>query len=197
MDLPGGATPGPTPSTRSVPASATTGPKPQQREDRFRRLINANLSLSSSKPNVALLIESSASIGGTSVVDSLDGFLTDATQARLVTNLADINALKVGGFFDELYNGNPQLLSQAAQLSRVDYILVGRATSSFRQANLDPDLLTCDLKVTCRLVDRSGTVVRSGSFVAAGAGFTQGNALNGAAENVARQLKEKILDFIR
>ena len=42
----------------------------------------------------------------------------------------------------------------------------------------------------------SGNAKR-GDFVAAGAGFTQGNALNGAAENVARQLKEKILDFIR
>ena len=76
--------------------------------------------------------------------------------------------------------------------------LLGRASCNFRpQPDLDPDLVTCDLTLSCRLVDRSGTVVQSGSFTSPGPGFTRDKALEAAAENVARQVREKILAYIR
>src|ERR1017187_4532520 len=183
---------------QTVPPQRRTEPaQPRRREDEFRKLINTNLSLSSTQPNVALLIESTGPGITGSVANALQGFLAD-TRVHLIGNLANIEDLKGGGFFEDLYGGNGQFLIEAARLSRVDYILLGKAAYSFRrQVNLDPDLLTCDLTLVSRLVDRTGTVVRSGSFTAAGPGFTQEKALESATENVARQLKERILDPIR
>jgi hypothetical protein len=170
---------------------------PPSREDQFLKLINTTLSISSTQPNVALLIVVAGPDNPSQAVDVLQGFLAN-TKAHLIFNLADTTALKAGGFFDDMYAGNGQFLSQAARLSRVDYILLGKAAISLRrQPDLDPDLVTCGLTLTCKLVDRTGTVVQSGSFNAAGPGFTQAKALEGAAENVARQLKERILDSIR
>jgi hypothetical protein len=170
---------------------------PPSREAVFKGLINSNLSVSSSQPNLALLVDSSGPSTSGSVNDSLSGFLSD-TKLRIVANLADLNALKTQGFFDDLFGGNSRFLSQAAQLSHVDYILLGKATYSFRpQPELDPDLTTCDLSLTSRLSDRSGTVVRAESFSTTGPGFTAAQALERATENAAQHLKEKILDAIR
>jgi hypothetical protein len=101
-------------------------------------LINSNLSVSSSQPNLALLVDSSGPPTPGSINDSLNGFL-NGTKVRIVANLADLSALKTQGFFDDLFGGNSSFLSQAAQLSRVDYILLGKAAYSFRrQPELDP-----------------------------------------------------------
>jgi hypothetical protein len=183
------------PSRQSQAVPVTAQPPRPTREEEFGRLVNTNLSLSSTQPNVAVLITSSGP--GASVADALQGLLSDA-RTRLIFNLADLNALRAGGFFDEMYAGNGQLLSQATRLSGVDYILLGKALYAFRpQPGLDPDLLTCDLTLACRLVDRAGTAVQSASFTVAGPGFTQAQALERAAENAARQLKEKVLDTVR
>jgi hypothetical protein len=178
------------PETPSAPEAAS-------REIVFRGLINSNLSVSSSQPNLALLIDSSGPPTPGSINDSLNGFLS-GTKVRMVTNLADLSALKTQGFFDDLFGGNSTFLSQAAQLSHVDYILLGKATYSFRrQPELDPELTTCDLSLTSRLADRTGTMVRTDSFSTTGPGFTPAQALERATENVAQQLKQKILDAIR
>src|SRR5205807_35361 len=119
--------------------------------------------MSPSQPNVSLLIDASGPGDSRSLADSLRGFLS-GTKLRLVGNLADVNRLKAGDFFEALYAGDGQLLGDAIRISRVDYILMGRAAYSFRpQPNLDPNLITCDLKVTYRLVDHSGTMTQSGS----------------------------------
>jgi hypothetical protein len=160
-------------------------------------LINSNLSVSSSQPNLALLVDSSGPPTPGSINDSLNGFL-NGTKVRIVANLADLSALKTQGFFDDLFGGNSSFLSQAAQLSRVDYILLGKAAYSFRrQPELDPDLMTCDFSLTSRLADRTGTVIRSASFSTTGPGFTPAQALERATENAAQQLKEKVFDAIR
>jgi hypothetical protein len=188
-------------STPSSESDRREPPRPTidyraQREAGFRALINTNLSLSSSQPNVAFVIETTGTETVGSVPDALQGFLVGA-KVHLIGNLADARALSGAGFFDDLYSGNGRFLSLAAKLSRVDYILLGRASYSFRrQPALDEALLTCDLTLSCRLVDRNGTVVQSGTFAATGPGFTQSQALERAAENTARQLQERLLDAI-
>ena len=130
--------------------------------------------------------------------DALLGLLADTKSARVIGNLADVRALKTAGFLDDLYAGNVRLLAEAARLSHVDYILIIKTTNSFRtQPKLDPDLLTCDLTLDLRLTDHSGVVVRSGRFSVTGAGFTQVEALQRAAENAAQQLQETILTLVR
>jgi hypothetical protein len=185
--------PTPPAQTRLEQSPAPTIPS-SSRGEGFQELINTKLSKSSTQPNVALLIDSTGTGAG---ADALQGFLT-GTKVRIIANLADVNALKSGGFFDQLYAGNSGLLGQAIQLSHVDYILVGKATYSFRrQAGLDPDLLTCDLTLSVRLADHSGTVVQSASFSALGPGFSESQALERASENAAQQLKSRIIDSIQ
>jgi hypothetical protein len=182
---------------RAARADIPSAPPARSKEAIFGSLINSNLSVSSSQPSLALLVDSSGPSTLGSINDSLGGFLS-GTKFRIVANLADLNALKTQGFFDDLFGGNSTFLSQAAQLSHVDYILLGKATYSFRrQPELDPDLMTCDLSLTSRLADRTGTVVRTESFSTTGPGFTPAQALERATENAARQLKERILNAIR
>jgi hypothetical protein len=160
-------------------------------------LINTGLSVSASQSNLALLIDSTDDGIAGSLVDSLRGFLGGNGRVNLVANLADVAALKQHGFFNDFFSGNAHLLAQAAELGHVDYILLGRANYSFRaQPSIDADLLTCDLTLNCRLVNRNGTGVTSAAFTAAGAGFGRPQALERAAENAARQIKTKIIDSI-
>jgi len=184
------------PTTAQAAAPAVEAPKTPNRDEQFRAIINTNLSLSASQPNVALVILPTGSENSTSVSDILQGLLADS-RLHFIGNLADLVALKQGGFFDDMYAGNGRFLGVAAQLAHVDYILLGNASYSFRpQPELNPDLITCELTVSARLADHNGTMVRSGSFSAPGPGFSQQQALERAAENVARQLKEKMLDSI-
>ena len=196
----GGSGPGffqPPPATDSARKDPAVDPTAPDRESQFRNLINRNLSVSAAQPNLAVLIDSSGPPTPGSVGDSLSGFL-GGSKVKIINNLADINALKTQGFFNDLYGGNSKFLSQAAQLSHVDYILLGDATYSFRrQAELDPDLTTCDLSLSARLADRAGTFVESDSFSVTGPGFTQAQARERALENAAQRLKEKILNAIR
>jgi hypothetical protein len=199
--LSGGSGPGsskpPAPGVQTAMKDPAVDPPVQSRESQFGELINRSLSVSTALPNLAVLIDSSGPPTPGSVGDSLSGFLA-GSKVKIINNLADINALKTQGFFDDLYGGNSGFLSKAAQLSRVDYILLGNATYSFRrQAELDPDLTTCDLSLTVRLANRAGTFVQSESFSVTGPGFTQAQALERASENAAQRLKEKILDAIR
>jgi hypothetical protein len=171
--------------------------KVPSKEERLRRLINRNLSVSPKGSNVALLIESSGPQGNGSVSDALHEFLGPASRFHLVANLADLRALHTGGLFDDLYAGNAQLLKEAARLSGVDYILLGKALYGFRrQTELDSDLITCDLILTCHLVDRNGTVLQGGSFSSAGPGFNESQAVEIACKNMARQLEERLLNSI-
>ncbi len=170
----------------------------QSPEDKFITSINTNLSVSTTKPNVAMLIDASGSETAGSVSDQLQGILSRATRVRVVSNIADPAVLKTEGFFDTLYGGNQHLLNRAAQISRVDYILMGKATYSFRkQAAIESDLMTCDLILTCRLFDRSGTMVHDDRFSTSGPGFTEDKALENASDEAGQRLAERFLDFIR
>jgi hypothetical protein len=178
------------------PSAAGDRVQQPSREEQFRALINTNLAISATQPTIALVVVPAGSEAGVSVADALQGFLADP-RFQFAANLADVQALRTGGFFDEMYAGNGRFLRDAAQISRVSYILLGKASYSFRQQpDLAADLLTCDLTVTCRLVDHDGTVVHSGSFSAPGPGFGQAQALQHAAERVARQLKDSMFAAI-
>ena len=167
------------------------------RDKEFRRLINTNLSLSTSEPNVAFLIDFSGSAIGL-LAASLQDSLGDSGGFRLIGNLAYVKALKVGGYFDDLYAGNGHLLTEAFAMSGVDYILLAKAASSFhRQQDPDPRLITCDLTLACKLFDRKGTVIRIRSFSVAGAGLSDAEVSNRAIETFVQQVREKMLDVIR
>jgi hypothetical protein len=182
------------PSGPALPAVVPEEPKTDAtdaREAAFRRLINSDLTVASSKGRtLAILIDSSGSAGA--ITEAISGFLRD-DKFHLVAELGDIVPLKAAGYFDEMYAGNRRLLSLAAAISGVDYILLAKASYSFRrQDTIDPEFLTCQLSLKFRLIYRTGIVVASASVTAAGPGFTEALALDRAAENGAKELKEQI-----
>lgn len=159
------------------------------RQDELQRLINTNLPMSSTQPNVAMLIDASGDLRGVSVGDKLHALLTHKIDANLIGNLADIKVLKERGIFDELFGGNSSLIRVAHERSKVDYVLLGKATYSFRaQSSVQADLLACDLVLTYRLFDHSAAMVRANSLSSVGAGFTNRQALENASEGIAQQL---------
>lgn len=159
----------------------------------FSNLVNSRVTLSSLRPNVALVIDAPKQTGAISIADLLNGFVDDQ-KVHIVLNLVNPKALKDGGFFDDFFSGNGSLLRDAARISKVDYILLGKAEYGFRQqAGLDPNLITCDLNLNFELSDRQGTIARSAAFSAAGPGFTEAQAIEGAAKNAAQQLTTQLL----
>lgn len=198
--------PGPTPSENQgavVPAASADRPvrtippqSPERADDlktQFTTLVNSRVTLSSLRPNVALVIDAPKQTGAISIADLLSGFLNDE-KVHIVLNLVNPEALKERGFFDDFFSGNGSLLRDAARISNVDYILLGRADYGFRkQQALDPDLITCDLNLNVEVADRQGTISRSAAFHVAGPGFTEAEAIEGAAKNAARQLTIEVL----
>jgi hypothetical protein len=184
--------------TRAAQATdSSAGLETQSREDEFRSLINSHLSISSTQPNVAFLIDASGPTDEGSIPDMLSGFLAPLVSVQINPNPADINSLKARGFFEDLYAGNSQLLSLVATSSHANYVLVGKAAYSFRHnTTLDHDLVTSDLLLTTRLMNHVGTVIISSSFTSAGVGFTNSEALEHAVKKAAERLKESVFNVI-
>jgi hypothetical protein len=160
----------------------------------FASLVNHQVNLSTSQRNVALVIDAPELIDATQMGDLVNGFLNDQ-KVRTILNMVDLKALRASRFFDDFYAANGPLLREAAQVSGVDYVLLGKAEYKFRkQTALDPDLITCDLTFRGRLADRQGTIVQSAMFSTAGPGFTETQALEKAAENAARQLSSRFFE---
>jgi hypothetical protein len=187
-----------------VQPSGSTGVKQPQNpvDDRvqkpsFSNFVNRHVSLSSTQRNVALVIDSAGSTDPKPVADLLNGFLGDK-NIRTILNLVDVKGLKANGFLNDFYAGNGDLIRDAIRLSGVDYVLLGQAEYQFRkQPALDPDLITCDLTVKSRLADRRGTIIQSAVFSAPGPGFTEAQAIERAAENIAQQLWKKFFETLQ
>ena len=174
-------------ATKSDPPAQAVEPK---RVD-FANFVNRHVSLSTSQRNVALVVDTPGQTVPIPVGDLLNGFFGDQ-KVRTILNLVDVKGLKANGFFDDFYAGSGDLIREAIRLSGVDYVLLGQAEYNFQnKTTLNPELITCDLTVRCRLADRRGTIIQSGMFSAPGAGFTEAKALENAAEAVARQLTSK------
>jgi hypothetical protein len=168
-----------------------------QKSPEFATFVNRHVSLSSSQRNVALVIDTHGQANPTPVGDLLGGFLGDK-NVRTILNLVDVRGLKANGFFEDFYAGNRDLIREAIRLSGVDYVLLGEAEYQFRkQPALDPDLITCDLTVKSRLADRRGTIIQSAVFSAPGPGFTEAQAIERAAENIAQQLSKKFFETLQ
>jgi hypothetical protein len=170
-----------------TPRGVDSVPIPKGATNQILRIPVIAESTASSRFTVALVIDSRGVDDPDWIADSLRDFLSTGHKVRIVS---DVPADR--SFFDGLYSGRQ--VARAMESSRADYLLIGKVRISFRrQSELDADLITCEMVSAVRLIDRSGTVLRSGVFPAMGPGFTQPQAFNGAAENTARQIANKIL----
>jgi hypothetical protein len=159
----------------------------------FTGLRSHQAGLAPSPASLALAIVVVGSRAGASVRDALNGFL-EGPNFMFAGTLAGLERPSAAKLFDDLYTGNEELFRQITEHSGVDYVLLGKAEYDFRtQPSLNPDLVTCDLALRCRLIDRRGKIIRSGFFSGVGPGFTQLQAMENAAERVAQQVNNKIL----
>lgn len=186
------------PHTQSIPAPVAVRKRRADERELFRLLLNTNLSVSTTSPNVALLLDATGPGSSLILNDQIQGNLSHTSGIHFVGNLADIAALKSHGLFDQLYASTGNLLQDAANVARVDYIMVGKGTYAFRRQSStdDPDLLNCDLVLNCRLFDRSGSMVQAETFSTTGPAYTENSAFETACERIAESIQKQMLNSI-
>lgn len=168
----------------------------ERRLNDFKALVNRGITAIPGKRTIALVIDSQPQTGGVEPAQAFQGALR-SDRASFASNLYRLDLLKAKGFFDELYQGDKELLGITASLSGVDYTLLGRLSHSFRKdSSLDANLISCDLSLNCRIADRHGNVILSDSLSAAGPGFTEASALENAAQALSLRFRDQILPRI-
>ena len=180
-------------SSVSVAAPSTSGPNPQPQQNflDLRALINS-AAVRSDERNIAIVIEASGPTGGLAPQQALYGHLK-LEKGRLVTDLFKRD-FWAQGYFDQMYQGNKELLQVATAVSHVDYVILGRLNSSFRHGSpVDDELVSCDLVLSYKVVDNRGDMRSSDSFSGVGAGFSEGAAIERAIEFLAKQFNERVL----
>ena len=141
----------PTTSPEAIPPKVTTikprekGEK-EERLNEFKTLINAFITTHFSKPNIALVIESKKTESGVSPENALYNLLR-TEKINIIINLFKEEPFKAEGFFNEIYNGNTELLRHADALSKIDNLILGRLSYSFQKGvGIDRDLVSCNIK---------------------------------------------------
>ena len=194
-----GLLPTPAASSDSVPTPQAVvqdvpRPAPPKRDERttrieeFRSLLNT-VNLNPGQRNIAVVVETIGSATAISPDQSFYGHLR-LEGARFLTDLFKQEVI-TRGYFDQMYAGEKELTRIALNTSHVDYLVLGRLSSIFRSgAQIDRDLISCDLTLTYKVVDRNGDAITSDSFQVVGPGFSENAAAQRAAELLANQFCE-------
>jgi hypothetical protein len=163
----------------------------ERRLSRLRALINKGIAHQSGKPNVAMVIESKRSEGGASPEQALYDLLK-VENVNIITNLFR-EPFKAKGYFRDIYDGNTGLLREAGAFQSVDYIVLGRLDYSFRKgAAVESDLVSCNLSLSYRIINKDGEVVKSDSIRAVGPGLSEDAALERGLEILSDQYSIRI-----
>lgn len=143
--------------------------------------------------NIALIIDAKKSESGVMPESVLYGLLkTDG--AHIAFNLFKEETFKSRGFFDEIYNGNTQLLKRSDALSRIDGLILGRLDYLFqKRTGLDRDLISCNIRFGYKVINKNGDIVRSDSISVVGPGFSEDAALERGLEILSEKYSGRIL----
>ena len=187
----------PTASAQTTPQTASSR-TPIELDQRHRRLaefqsvVNSRVNLVPGKRNVAIILVAANTGGNFSPQQAFYGYLR-SENAHVITDLFRHDFL-TRGYFDDMYTGDPELLKIATTTARVDALILGRLSYSFRKGSAqDNELISCDMALSYKVVDQSGNVVKSDSFPAIGPGFSESAALERAVELLANQFSERVL----
>ncbi|MCX7590988.1 MAG: alkaline shock response membrane anchor protein AmaP [Kiritimatiellae bacterium] len=168
----------------------------QRRLEEFKALINRAVPRLPGKTTIAMVIDAAPLSGGLSPELAFCGSL-QSDRAAFVSNLFRLDLLKAKGFFNDIYQGDQQLLQAAASLSGVDYVVMGRLSYSFRRSSsVDTNLISCDLNLSCRVANREGAVILTDSLSAVGPGFSEEAALENGLRVLSGNFIERILNRI-
>lgn len=159
----------------------------------FKSIINDKINIHSGKPNIAMIIESKRTESGVSPEDSFYNLLR-TEKVNIILNLFKEESFKSKGFFREIYDGNTKLLRQADALSRINYLILGRLDYSFqKRAEVDKDLVSCNINFSYKIINKNAEVVKSESIRVVGPGFTNDSALERGLEILSEQYSDRIL----
>lgn len=164
-----------------------------KRVDELKTLVNHGLTTHPGKSNVAMIIESPKSEGGSTPETALYRLLkTD--KVHVVVNLFKEELFKSKGFFKEIYDGNTDLLIQTDALSKIDFMILGRLSYSFRKGSeIDRDLVSCDINLSYKVINKKGEIINSDNIHTLGPGFSEEAALSRGLGIIAERYSDRIL----
>ena len=146
---------------------------------------------SSSGHQIALAISTDGSNGGW--VDTLKAQLREA-DARVQPDVFDMSKMNEGGIFNQIYDGQIEPLDRSGALSHFHYIALMRVQKRCAPSTVSgTQLISCSLAMQAKAYDSSGQTLINTSAQAAGAGFSEDEALDNAAKRLADEAKVSVL----
>jgi len=134
--------------------------------------------------------------GDSADVESLEAALVQglsSPELRLVTGFFT-PAFRERGLLRAVYDGDTEILTKSGALAAVDRILIGRVERACRErGQLDSDLVTCDVGLHFKIIDRSGAIASAGHVAVAGAGFSEDAARERAIEMLVQQHGARVI----
>jgi hypothetical protein len=164
---------------------------PEPAASKVESLINYRAVPSGSVPVMAIALD-----GDSSDVELMEAALVQgvsSAELRLVPGFFK-PAFRERGFLRAVYDGDTDALTSSGALAAVERILVGRVERSCRKTGqFDSDLVTCDVRLYFKVIDRHGAVANAGHFAVAGAGFSEDAARDRAVEMLVQQNGKRII----
>jgi len=103
-------------------------------------------------------------------------------------------AFRERGFLRAAYDGDTETLARSGALAAVDRVLVGRVERSCHATGqIDSDLVTCDVGLYFKVIDRNGAIANAGHVAVAGAGFSEDAARDRAFEMLVQQHGKRVI----
>jgi hypothetical protein len=164
---------------------------PEPAASKVESLINYQAVPQGSVPTMAIALD-----GDSSDVERLEAALVQgvsSAELRLVPGFFK-PAFRERGFLRAVYDGDTASLTSSGALTAVDRILIGRVERSCRKTGqFDSDLVTCDVQLYFKVIDRHGAVANADHFAMAGAGFSEDAARDRAVEMLVQQNGKRII----
>lgn len=186
-----GASPSPLPQdTAPTEERVPSGQAPAPIASKLEALINRRAVPAGSAPLMAIALD-----GDARDVELMEAALAQVPSAGMRLVLGFFKpAFRERGFLRAVYDGDMEALTGSGALAAVDRVLVGRVERTCRATGqLDDDLVTCDVRLSFKVVDRHGAVVNAGQVAVPGAGFSEDAARDRAVEMLVEQHGERIV----
>lgn len=169
-------------------------PENEKKFNDFISILNEAVVTYPGKKNIAVIIDSKKTENGFSPENTLYNLLR-TEKINIVLNLFKEKLFKAKGFFKEIYDGDTEFLKEANALLKIDSLILGTLTYSFRKSVVsDTNLTSCDVVFNFKVINKNGDIVKNDSIRITGAGFSEDGALNQGIKMLAEKYSDKILN---
>lgn len=196
-----GGTPRPTDTgspSGGVSAKVGSFAAPQARiptAEGLKLLINQVGTVQTGKPNVAIILKGSGA-EGRSDLDSVTQMFSNSGKIHYIPRYFKEGPFISEGFFDDIFNGNTNMLRQANALLKLDYLILGKLNYAFKKVSqYDQEMVSCDLKFNYKVINKDAHVTKSDTKSVVGPAFSESAALDRALEILKEKHLENILNF--